>query len=123
MATGLGPRINEAMLTGDRRPSSTAVIEWIERYLQIEVVLDLDSSQWHCPVPSPIKLQTVGEAEQLAADVRSAWRLGSDPIPNMTELLEEKGLKVLICSLPMRTPGVVRGLRKPTNADQSRGGR
>ncbi len=37
------------------------------------------------------------DAEKLANDVREKWKLGVDPIPNMTELLEEKGLKVLVC--------------------------
>jgi Zn-dependent peptidase ImmA (M78 family)/transcriptional regulator with XRE-family HTH domain len=106
----------KANTTGrDRAHVETAVLEWIERYLQMEVVLDLDSSQWHCPVPSPIKLQSVAETEKLAADVRSAWKLGSDPIPNMTELLEEKGLKVLICSLPGRVSGFTCLVKRPND--------
>ena len=28
--------------------------------------------------------------------MREKWKLGIDPIPNMTELFEEKGLKVLM---------------------------
>ena len=68
-------------------------------------MLDLDSSKWQCPVPCPVKLKDIGEAEQLAKDVRDAWKLGIDPIPNMTELLEEKGLKVLTVPLPDRVSG------------------
>src|SRR5712692_3020654 len=85
----------KANTTGkDRAHVETEVLEWIERYLQVELVLDLDSSKWQCPVPCPVKLKEIGDAEQLAKDVREAWKLGIDPIPNMTELLEEKGLKV-----------------------------
>jgi Zn-dependent peptidase ImmA (M78 family) len=90
----------------DRAHVETAVLEWIERYLQIEVILDLDSSQWHCPVQDPIKLKGADEAEDLAVRVRTAWKLGIDPIPNMTELLEEKGLKVLTVALPGRVSGL-----------------
>jgi Zn-dependent peptidase ImmA (M78 family)/DNA-binding XRE family transcriptional regulator len=89
----------------DRAHVETEVLEWIERYLQVELVLDLDSSKWQCPVPCPVKLKDIVEAEQLAKDVREAWKLGVDPIPNMTELLEEKGLKVLTVPLPDRVSG------------------
>jgi hypothetical protein len=37
--------------------------------------------------------------------VRTKWELGIDPIPNMTELLEKKGLKVLTVPLPQRVSG------------------
>ncbi len=96
----------KANTTGkDRAHVETEVLEWIERYLQVELVLELDSSKWKCPVPCPVKLRDIGEAEQLAKDVRKAWKLGLDPIPNMTELLEEKGLKVLTVPLPDRVSG------------------
>lgn len=89
----------------DRAHVETEVLEWIERYLQVEHVLDLDSSKWQCPVPCPVKLHSINEAEKLANEVREAWKLGLDPIPNMTELLEEKGLKVLTVPLPDRVSG------------------
>jgi len=89
----------------DRAKVETEVLEWIERYLQIETVLELDSAEWQCPVARPRKLRQAGDAEKLAADVREQWSLGLDPIPNMTELLEEKGLKVLTVPLPDRVSG------------------
>jgi Zn-dependent peptidase ImmA (M78 family)/DNA-binding XRE family transcriptional regulator len=89
----------------DRAHVETAVLEWIERYLQIEMILDMDSAEWHCPVPCPAELIDIDEAEELAKDARDKWQLGIDPIPNMTELLEEKGLKVLTAALPERVSG------------------
>jgi Zn-dependent peptidase ImmA (M78 family)/DNA-binding XRE family transcriptional regulator len=89
----------------DRAHVETEVLEWIERYLQIELVLDLNGAEWQCPMPCPVKLREVTDAEKLANDVREEWKLGADPIPNMTELLEEKGLKVLTVSLPERVSG------------------
>jgi Zn-dependent peptidase ImmA (M78 family) len=89
----------------DRAYVETEVLEWIERYLQIELILDLDSAKWQCPVPCPVKLSDSNDAEQLAKDARDEWKLGIDPIPNMTELLEEKGLKVLTVTLPQRVSG------------------
>ena len=89
----------------DRAQVETEVLEWIERYLQVERVLELDSAHWKCPVARPRKLGDVGDAEKLAAEVRETWKLGHDPIPNMTELLEEKGLKVLTVPLAERVSG------------------
>ena len=97
----------------DRANVETEVLEWIERYLQVEGILDLDSAQWHSPVPRPRKLKSVAEAEKLASEVRETWKLGLDPIPNMTELLEEKGLKVLVTALPERVSGFTCLVQRP----------
>jgi Zn-dependent peptidase ImmA (M78 family) len=103
-----------ASTTGqDRAQVETAVLEWIERYLQIETVLELNSAQWQSPVPKPCKLGKIGDAENLAAEVRETWDLGQDPIPNMTELLEEKGLKVLTVDLPARVSGLTCMVQRP----------
>ena len=101
----------------NRAQVETEVIEWIERYLQVEWVLELDSAEWQCPVARPRKLKEVGDAEKVAADVRKEWNLGTDPIPNMTELLEEKGLKVLTVSLPDRVSGLTCLVKRPDETD------
>ncbi|MGH7278752.1 MAG: helix-turn-helix domain-containing protein, partial [Candidatus Rokuibacteriota bacterium] len=74
----------------ERAQVETEVLEWIERYLQIERVLEMDSARWQSPFPRPRGLAAPGDAEKLAEGVRETWELGLDPIPNMTELLEEK---------------------------------
>jgi Zn-dependent peptidase ImmA (M78 family) len=104
----------KANTTGkDRAHVETEVLEWIERYLQVETILDLDSAKWHSPVQKPRKLKNITDAERLATEVRDAWRLGNDPIPNMTELLEEKGLKVLTIELPERVSGFTCLVQRP----------
>jgi Zn-dependent peptidase ImmA (M78 family) len=108
----------KANTTGrDRALVETEVLEWIERYLQIEVVLELDSADWQCPLAKRQKLRDVHDAEELAVEVRKAWKLGLDPIPNMTELLEEKGLKVLTVHLPDRVSGFTCLVKRPNAAD------
>lgn len=89
----------------DRAQVETEVLEWVERYLQIEQILELDSAEWQCPLSIPRRLKSIADAEELAEEVRKKWELGLDPIPNMTELLEEKGLKVLTVPLPARVSG------------------
>src|SRR5438128_10129601 len=44
----------------ERALVETEVLEWIERYLQLESILDLDSAQWLCPFETPEKLRSVG---------------------------------------------------------------
>ncbi|MGH8576368.1 MAG: helix-turn-helix domain-containing protein [Gammaproteobacteria bacterium] len=103
--TGVDFRTKANTTARDRAQVETEVIEWIERYLQVERILDLDSTQWESPFEHPRRLEAVQEAEGLADEVRDKWQLGRDPIPNMTELLEEKGLKVLTVALPPRVSG------------------
>jgi Zn-dependent peptidase ImmA (M78 family)/transcriptional regulator with XRE-family HTH domain len=108
----------KANTTGrERALVETEVLEWIERYLQIELVLELDSADWQCPLAKRQKLRDVNDAEQVATEVRKAWKLGLDPIPNMTELLEEKGLKVLTVRLPDRVSGFTCLVKRPKAAD------
>ena len=90
----------------ERARVEAAVIEKVERYLAIEEILELPSHEWAEPF-SPVPLQDETEAaEDLAARLRMAWKLGEDPIPNMTELLEEQGLKVLLLEMPKRVSGL-----------------
>jgi len=103
--TGVKFRTKANTTVRDRAQVESEVLEWIERYLQIELILDLDSAKWQCPIDPPRQLHEVNDAEQLARDVREEWKLGIDPIPNMTELLEEKGLKVLTVALPLHVSG------------------
>lgn len=99
----------------DRARVETEVIEWVERYLQVEQILELDSAKWQMPIPCPMPLRTIEAAEQLADQVRDKWDVGGDPIPNMTELLEEKGLKVLLIHLPQRVSGFTCLINRPDN--------
>jgi Zn-dependent peptidase ImmA (M78 family)/DNA-binding XRE family transcriptional regulator len=103
--SGVEFRTKASTTAADRAVVETEVLEWIERYLQIEHVLELESSAWQCPITPLRSLNEAADAEALATEVRKKWNLGIDPIPNMTELLEKKGLKVLIVSLPQRVSG------------------
>jgi Zn-dependent peptidase ImmA (M78 family)/DNA-binding XRE family transcriptional regulator len=89
----------------DRARVETTVIEWVERYLQIEQILGLNSHDWNNPFEELKTINSIEESEGLANQVRDRWQLGIDPIHNITELLEEKGLKVLIVDLPERVSG------------------
>ncbi|MFO0258327.1 MAG: helix-turn-helix domain-containing protein, partial [Pseudanabaena sp.] len=88
----------------DRAHVETEVIEWVERYIEIEKILEMPSVEWQKPFDR-VPIKSVEEAEKIADDLRQKWNLGTDPIPNMTELLEEKGLKVFVIKLPQSVSG------------------
>lgn len=100
----------------ERASVATEVIEWVERYLQVEEFLELDSAAWNAP--AKLVVREIGEADAAAERLREAWSLGIDPIPNMTELLEEKGIKVLVASLPEKVSGLTCLVRRPKRADE-----
>lgn len=70
--------------------------EQMERWLALE---DLLPNEWGAPFQVPEDVQdsvTSGEdIEQAALTVREAWGLGTEPIVDLIEVLEENGLKVL----------------------------
>jgi len=42
------------------------------------------------------KITQKGEVEIAASQLRKEWNLGTDPIPNIIEMLELKGIKILL---------------------------
>ena len=77
------------------------VLDRLDRYLTVEALLGLPSVHWDKPREAPYPVESeLTEAERAAQSVRAHWGLGLDPIPNMMELLEERGIKVL--SIPLR---------------------
>jgi Zn-dependent peptidase ImmA (M78 family) len=71
-------------------------IHLIERYLLVEEILGLPSAEWDKPRGAPYPVRELADAELAASNLREHWNLGIDPIPNLIELLEEFGIKVLV---------------------------
>lgn len=84
----------------------TIILSWVDNYLQIEHILGMNSAEWNNPIEGRRPIKTLEDAETLAEDVRKNWGLGSDPILNITEVLEENGLKVLIQDFPNSVSGL-----------------
>lgn len=96
----------------ERAQIEVIVIEHLERHLEIEDILQLNNSEWVMPLDEPYFLTTEADAEIMANKVRDIWNLGEDPIPDMTELLEERGIKVLILDLPNDFSGLTSIVRR-----------
>ncbi len=73
------------------------VQEWWERYKEVEMLLDVDCS-FSLPEEFITSLQisdSVNEHwEDVAVVLRKFWKLGSGPIENLVQVLEDKGIKV-----------------------------
>ena len=88
------------------------VLDLLDRYLTVEEILGLPTVAQDMPrgAPWPV-LHDVAEAEQAALGLRGDWGLGLDPILNLVELLEERGIKVL--SMPLaNVDGLTAGARR-----------
>lgn len=88
----LASKREEAFLEGQ-------ALHLLERYLAVEDALNLASVVWDCPREAPYPITAVADAENAARAVRTHWGLGIDPIVNLSELLEEHGIKVLSVEL------------------------
>ena len=75
------------------------ILGQLERYLVVEDLLGLPSTDWNPPHDAPYGVAEMAETESAAQGLRSAWGLGLDPIPNMVELLEARGIKVMTMAL------------------------
>lgn len=90
----------------DRAMAEALVIEKLENYLMIEDVLDLDLQSDPLEDLRCGRIRSLDEAEAKAREVRQEWELGIDPIPSMTGLLEDKGIRVIEANLPERFDGL-----------------
>ncbi len=101
----------------DRARVEAAVLDHLDRYLQIEELLGVASHEWDRPEGAPYRIQSLEDAEKAAEQLRRDWNLGGNPIPNMTELLEEHGIKVLKLDFPLTVDGLTCRVSRPDYED------
>lgn len=101
-------------LTSRREEASVqaSVVSAVERYLQVEELLAAPSASWSMPASAPFQVQTYQDAESAANRLRQLWELGVDPIPNLAEFLEEKGIKVIALPLEDAVAGLMCFVRR-----------
>lgn len=103
---GIEFRKSSSTSAQDRAMAEAVVTETLEDYLTIESILDLP------PLPDQFgslrnrSIERIEEAETLAEKLRSHWQLGLDPIPSLSRLLEDKGIRVIEADLPERVDGL-----------------
>ena len=80
------------------------ILSEVERYLEIERILHLDSRE--ADLPRKRAVRDMEAVERAALALREHWHLGDDAIPNLCECLEEKGIKICAVHLPDKVSGV-----------------
>ena len=97
----------------DLAMAEAILIDNLERYLAIEDILDMPANVEWVEGRRYDSVATEGQIDTRADELREAWSLGLDPIPSLCELLENKGIKVVVDDLPERINGlachVIRG--------------
>lgn len=71
------------------------VQEWLERYLEVEELFP--GEQRVVSLPRYV-VRSKDQVEDSALELRERWKLGLDPIENLTQLLEDQGVKVGLVS-------------------------
>lgn len=87
--------------------------EYVERYLEVEALLKIDHV-FHAPfgrsavtnVPIQRPVATVEDVEDAALKLQEVWKLGTNPIPSVTDMLEDNG----VCVFSMPTSSDFNGL-------------
>jgi len=77
------------------------VIEQIERFFQLEEFLPtMPVKKFSLPRGLKAKIESYNDIEEISNLFRRSWGLGSNPIPDLTDTLEERGIKVFLSSIP-----------------------
>ena len=73
-------------------------VDYFERHREIEELLGI-ASQFENPLAG-LSIRSGEDVEEAASQLREAWRLGEDPLPNVREMLEGKGIMVFEVEAP-----------------------
>lgn len=78
------------------------VQEWLERYLEVESLLPPSQvTEFTLPFSTQHVPTSMDDVEQVADNLRQAWKLGlMNPIENLITLLEDQGVKVGLVDAP-----------------------
>lgn len=90
----------------ERAKVEAKVLDQVDRYLQIEALLGIDSTANKEPDDAPFRVKSFAGAELASEHVRNAWNLGHSPIPDMAHLIEEQGIKLLKLPMPNSVDGL-----------------
>ncbi len=71
------------------------VIEQIERFIELEQILPVNPIRaFKLPSDLPVKINNYEQIESCVDVLRKDWGVGSNPIPDLIDSLEERGIKV-----------------------------
>ncbi len=79
-------------------------IDFLERYLELEEILGIESTFKNEFATLPINSND--DVEKLVAKLRESWNLGTDPLYNVIELMEDHEIKVMEVEAPLDFNGM-----------------
>ena len=91
--SGVEFRKRKALTAAAETAIKEQCVEVLGRYLSLEKLIQEEKPAHPFVFHSPVS--TAEDAEQAAAQLRTEWNLGNDPIPNVVAMLEENGYKVI----------------------------
>ncbi len=81
----------------DEKRALEDVREQLERWLVLEAIIPASwPKPFVLPAGLPNHVASLDEVEAVAEHLREAWKLGSAPIGNLVDKMEEEGLKVIL---------------------------
>lgn len=75
------------------------ISDWLERYMEVEIITGAETPL-SLPEKEKCKAASPQDVEKVAQTVRDEWALGTDPIENVMDVLEQHGIKVGIVDAP-----------------------
>lgn len=78
----------------DERQIIERIRDWLERYLEAETIVQPEPARFSTPEAFPRPVRSMDDAEAGADALREAWHLGTDPIEDVTSILEDRGIRV-----------------------------
>jgi hypothetical protein len=86
--------------------------QWTHQQQSLTVGRWAESAEWDKPRAAPFPVYEAAETDRAAQYLREHWNLGADPIPNLVELLEERGIKVLVVNSEENIDGLAAQVRR-----------
>ncbi|MBC7345299.1 MAG: ImmA/IrrE family metallo-endopeptidase [Clostridia bacterium] len=79
------------------------VQDQLERYLEVEDLLAQgDAAAFRLPEGLERRVSSFEEVEETAVRLRQAWGYGLDPITNLVEALEERGIRIVLVEVDQK---------------------
>jgi Zn-dependent peptidase ImmA (M78 family)/DNA-binding XRE family transcriptional regulator len=103
---GVEFRRNKITSKKEEHQVEAAVLNHLDRYLELEEILQVASTVWESPRGAPFQVHGLQDAEIATMTMRHHWDLGANPIPAFAEYLEERGIKVMALELPASVSGL-----------------
>lgn len=70
------------------------ILDQVERRVELENLFPTPPVQSFSIKNLPKKIDNLDELEKLADQIRNQWNLGLDPVPDLIDIFEERGIKV-----------------------------